>query len=168
MLADGGGAMKVSSTMTDTPAAGYLFKQARHCGCLDGGSSVSGDPEFDKAAGLSNSSSRASSSATDRSSDIWYNYTDREGYEGIMRDRAIKGNSLRLVFATNMALNPQQAENTLFIGAASHFGRGDYVVQFVADLGVKFVPFEPGEWVTVGTLRFNRHIDVLYAGPNKN
>jgi hypothetical protein len=34
MLADGGGAMKVLTTVTDTPATGYLFNHVTTCGCM--------------------------------------------------------------------------------------------------------------------------------------
>ena len=174
----GGGKFENGAT---TAAYGYLFNQvgsqlasrmAATFGIAAGMSgiqnqSVSGDKEYDKVEGLSRSTS-ISSTSSDRSSQVWNHYTDREGYEGIMQDQVIKGNALRVVFVTPLTFNPQDAENTLFIGANSHLGRGDYVIKFTADPGILFLPGKPGEWFTIGRLRFGRDINVIYSGPNKN
>ena len=86
-----------------------------------------------------------------------------------MNDQQIKGNALRVVFASNLPMSSQVAENDLFIGAGTHAGRGDYVIQFTTKPGVTFLPApKPGEYIHIGTLRVGRHIDVIYSGPNRN
>jgi RHS repeat-associated protein len=159
-----------------TAAYGYLYNQLLGRAALAGagagavvgaGMQSTGDPELDRLrehAGVL-SVSRA---ATPNTPATWYHYTDLAGYEGIMQDQQIKG-TLRVVFATNLPMSSQDAESVLFIGAGTHAGRGDYVIQFAANPGVTFFPApKPGEYVHFGALRFGRHINVIYSGPNRN
>jgi hypothetical protein len=75
-------------------------------------------------------------------------------------------NAKSQVFATEKALNPAQAFDEIFIGADTHVGRGDFVIEFTPRQGVTFSLGKPGEFIHRGTVRFGRHVDVRYAGPN--
>jgi hypothetical protein len=97
---------------------------------------------------------------------IFRHYTDDAGLEGILNSGVINANDRNQVFATERALSSTDAFNELFIGAPTHAGRGDNVIEFTARPGVAFEPGKPGELIHYGSLRPGRHIDITYAGPN--
>jgi RHS repeat-associated protein len=154
----------------------YLFNQAVSRGaraaaasCLlgcPGGMAMqsTGDPEIDRERGALGTSA-TSAGASSQAKQVWYHYTDRAGYEGILKDQLIRG---PIVWVTDVSLNAQETWNSLFIGASNRTSYGDYVVKFAADPGMLFLPAKPPlEWIHMGSIRF-KQIDVLYVGPNKN
>jgi hypothetical protein len=101
-------------------------------------------------------------------SQVFHHYTNEAGYKSIDTSRMILPNTSGKVFVTELSLNPSQAFNQLFIGAATHAGRGDYVFPFTAKQGVTFESGKRDELFYLGTLRFDRHVEVVYSGPNLN
>lgn len=93
-------------------------------------------------------------------------YTNEAGLKSILEQGMLRANGKGQVFATEKALNPAQAFDEIFIGSPTHAGRGDFVIEFSPKQGATFTPGKPGELIHQGTLRFDRHADVLYAGPN--
>ena len=94
-------------------------------------------------------------------------YTDDTGLAGIQESGLIQANANNQVYVTNKALNSRDAFYDLFIGAPTHAGRGDNVIEFTVKGGAELVPgTQPGELIHYGSLRFGRHIEVHYSGPN--
>jgi RHS repeat-associated protein len=93
-------------------------------------------------------------------------YTNEAGLKAIQESKMLRPNSKGQVFATEKTLNPAQAFDEIFIGADTHAGRGGFVIEFTPRQGVTFTPGKPGELIHKGTVRFGRHVDVHYAGPN--
>lgn len=71
-----------------------------------------------------------------------------------------------IIYASERALNAQDAFDILLIGAPTHAGEGEYVIEFSTRPGVAFGTNSKGEPFRPGTLRFGRHADVLFAGEN--
>lgn len=80
--------------------------------------------------------------------------------------RVLRANARGQVFATKAAMSAEQAEQVLFIGSSTHAGRGAYVFEFFAKPGVLFSPGKTGELIHQGSLRFGRHLELLFSGPN--
>lgn len=78
----------------------------------------------------------------------------------------LRPNARGQVFVTEKALNPAQAFDDLFIGSRTHAGKGEYVFEFAPRQGITFQVGKPGELIYRGALRFGRHVDLTFAGPN--
>jgi hypothetical protein len=93
-------------------------------------------------------------------------YTDAHGFQGITAQGIFNANRGR-IFVTTDALDPRTAELALFAGNPSFAGRGDFVIEFRLKPGVTLLPgTQPNEFVHCGSLRFNRHINVVHARKN--
>ncbi|WP_104983893.1 RHS repeat-associated core domain-containing protein [Sorangium cellulosum] len=93
-------------------------------------------------------------------------YTDEAGFKAIRDSQMLLPNARGQVFATKETLSPIQAFGRLFLSLQTHTGRGEFVIEFTPRQGVTFSPGKPGELIHRGTIRFGRHADVRYAGPN--
>jgi hypothetical protein len=100
------------------------------------------------------------------SGQVLRHYTNEAGFNAIQESKMLIPNAKGQVFATEKALNPVQAFDELFIGTPTHAGRGEFVIEFTPRQGVTFSPGKPDEVIHRGTIRFGRHVDVHYAGPN--
>lgn len=100
-------------------------------------------------------------------SQIFRHYTDAAGFEGIMTSNMIRANESGRVFATPLALSAETAQQVIFRGFQSHAGRGAYVIEFRLKPGVLFQPGpKPNEFIHRGTIRFDRHVEILFSGEN--
>jgi len=98
-------------------------------------------------------------------------YTDAAGYEAIMESGMLRapttGPTAGRVFATELAGDAQAIESRIFGNFPTHAGRGSHVIEFTPKQGVTFQLGKPGElYYRGGALRFGRHIEVNFAGPN--
>ncbi|WP_051941151.1 RHS repeat-associated core domain-containing protein [Phaeacidiphilus oryzae] len=111
----------------------------------------------------------ADSLADSLTGDTHFHYTNEEGYNAIMRGDGgahIAANPAGKVHVTQEIYSPAEAEQNLFIGAASHSGRGDYVIAFNRPQGAEFVPgAQSNELIHWGSLKISSE-DILFAGRN--
>jgi hypothetical protein len=106
------------------------------------------------------------SETEDQAEPVYRHYTDAHGFQGITAQGIINANRGR-IFVTTDALDPQTAELALFAGNPAYAGHGDFVIEFTLQPGVALLPgTQPNEFVHYGSLRFNRHINVVHARKN--
>ena len=97
---------------------------------------------------------------------LFFHYTTPSRFQQFMRDNVIAANpSTGIVYVTWIPLSPEDVRTTLVFGRSNQVG--DYVIAFSKKPDVTFFPGESfNELKHQGSLRFGRHINVVYAGPN--
>jgi hypothetical protein len=107
--------------------------------------------------------------------DTWLHYTDQVGVALIASTGVIRANSRGIVYVTKEWYSATEAFYALFAGDPDYINKGDYVVQFVVNQGVRFwniddrIPeaTQPNEWIHYGSLSLGVEIKYFsYIGPN--
>lgn len=97
---------------------------------------------------------------------LYFHYTTATGFATIASSGTIHANRAGVVYITWLPLSADDVRTSLVFGQGNE-GKGDYMVAFSKVPGVVFFPGEsPNELKHQGPLRFGRHINVIYAGPN--
>ncbi|PNS13227.1 type IV secretion protein Rhs [Mixta theicola] len=96
---------------------------------------------------------------------IFIHYTDKAGFEAIMKSGVLNANSSGKVYLTDLLMSPDDVVRDLLINNKDHIGRGDYSIVFKTD-SLQLSNIEQVselEYTHKGKLRLN---DVLYSGKN--
>ena len=98
---------------------------------------------------------------------IYYHYTNQANFNAIIASQSIKSGSKTLIYVSPCMKSPKEVENDLFIRRKQGFG--DYVIAFRPKKGLVFHAGQNSCELIYkdGTLRFGRHIRVIYAGKNR-
>lgn len=100
---------------------------------------------------------------------VFFKYANESDFQRHMSAGGILANSDGLTYITWVPLDPAEVVQNLFLGDERLSDRGDYVIMFMLRSGITLTPAvsDPLELTySGGTLRFARHIDPVYAGPN--
>ena len=97
------------------------------------------------------------------SDNVFIHYTDKAGFESIMKTGIINPNSQGKVYITDILMSPGDVERDILINNKKHVGRGDYAVIFKADTvqrnNIKMS--SELEYIHSGRIKLK---DILYSG----
>ncbi len=94
-------------------------------------------------------------------------YTDVAGFQSIQKSQIILPDSKGRVFLTPEHYSQAEAFYALFIGNPVYKDKGTHLFMLKMKPGFNVRPgTQPNEVIFDGTLRFGKHADVVFAGPN--
>ena len=96
---------------------------------------------------------------------VYIHYTDEAGLSSIRQEGVIRTNSKLAVYFTQEPFSEADAHLKLFIGAATHSGRGSHIIVVRLDNGLPLERTGYYEVCSNQTVRLDQH-QVLYSGPN--